>query len=192
MAGEASSRRPAFANRTARLPPLDLVQARVRQGGGPRTPTRLLPSRLRRARRPACSSVVPCGLSTIAIVVSFRLHEITVDCADVPRAANFWAGLLGGELREPMPGWLRLGSTDDRPMLNFQPVPEPKQGKARVHLDLLTDDLDAAVARVRALGGRETGERHDYDEGSVIVLADPEGTEFCLVAYRTQPDAPPP
>lgn len=63
-------------------------------------------------------------------------------------------------------------------------MPEPKQGKARVHLDLLTDDLEATVARVVALDGRTTGERHDYDEGTVVVLVDPEGTEFCLVAYR--------
>ena len=118
-------------------------------------------------------------------MVKVRLHEITIDCADVPRVAAFWAGLLGGEPYEPMPGWLRLGSSSDAgPMLNFQPVPEPKQGKARVHLDLLTDDLQAAVSRVVALGGRTTGERHDYDEGTVVVMADPEGTEFCVVAYR--------
>jgi predicted enzyme related to lactoylglutathione lyase len=97
-------------------------------------------------------------------MVSFRLHEITIDCLDVRRVARFWAALLGGE-----------------------PLPEPKQGKARVHLDLLTDDLDAAIARVSALGGRETGQRHDYPEGSVVVLTDPEGTEFCVVAYSTRP-----
>jgi hypothetical protein len=33
------------------------------------------------------------------------------------------------------------------------------------------------------LGGRFTGERHDYDEGAVVVMADPEGNEFCLVHY---------
>lgn len=68
-------------------------------------------------------------------------------------------------------------------MLNFQPVPEPKQGKSRVHLDLLTDDLHGAVAQVVTLGGSDTGERHSYEEGIVAVLADPEGTEFCVVAY---------
>ena len=118
-------------------------------------------------------------------MVKVRLHEITIDCADVLRVATFWAGLLGGEPYKPMPGWLRLGSSSDAgPVLNFQPVPEPKQGKARVHLDLLTDDLQATVNRVVALGGRTTGERHDYDEGTVVVLTDPEGTEFCVVAYR--------
>lgn len=69
-------------------------------------------------------------------------------------------------------------------MLNFQPVPEPKQGKARVHMDFQADDLDAAIARVVELGGATTGERHDYDEGSVVACTDPEGTEFCVVVYR--------
>ncbi|HVA06499.1 MAG TPA: VOC family protein [Acidimicrobiales bacterium] len=116
--------------------------------------------------------------------MSVRLHEITIDCMDVARVGAFWAALLGSELHEPMPGWLRLGPlSEGGPLLNFQPVPEPKQGKSRVHLDLLTDDLDRAIARVVALGGFDTGERHHYDEGTVVVLADPERTEFCVVAY---------
>lgn len=116
-------------------------------------------------------------------VATFRLHEITVDCNDVVRVGAFWAELLGGSLTEPLPGWRRLPAADGRPMLNFQPVPEPKRGKARVHLDLVTDDLAAAIAEVVSLGGHETGERHEYDEGTVVVLADPEGTEFCVVQY---------
>ena len=67
----------------------------------------------------------------------------------------------------------------------FPTGPRAKKGKTRVHLDLLTDDLDAATARVVALGGGPTGERHEYDEGTVVVMADPEGTEFCVVAYST-------
>ena len=65
-------------------------------------------------------------------------------------------------------------------MVNFQPVPDPKAGKSRVHLDLRTDDLHAAGQRVGALGGACTGEVHSYDEGTVAVMTDPEGTEFCL------------
>jgi predicted enzyme related to lactoylglutathione lyase len=115
---------------------------------------------------------------------SFSLHEITVDCVDVEAVAAFWAAILGSELREPLPGWRRLGPmTEGGPVLNFQPVPEPKQGKNRVHLDVRTDDIEDAVAMVTRLGGRPTGERHDYDEGVVLVMADPEGNEFCLVQY---------
>ena len=117
---------------------------------------------------------------------AIRLHEITIDCVDVMPVASFWAALLDAEVREPLPGWRRLGPlTEGGPVLNFQPVPEPKQGKNRVHLDFRADDLSEAVRRVVDLGGSETGERHDYEEGSVVVMADPEGHEFCLVQYRT-------
>ena len=116
-------------------------------------------------------------------MVSLRLHEITIDCVDVLRVAEFWAGLLGGELAQPLPGWRRLSGTAGAPMVNFQPVPEPKRGKSRVHLDLLTEDIDAAIDRAMSLGGHDTGQRHVYDEGTVVVLTDPEGTEFCVVAY---------
>ncbi|GGN11940.1 putative enzyme related to lactoylglutathione lyase [Actinoplanes campanulatus] len=53
----------------------------------------------------------------------------------------------------------------------------------RIHLDVTVDDIEEAMATVLALGGRSTGERHDYDEGVVVVMADPEDHEFCLVQY---------
>lgn len=118
------------------------------------------------------------------MTVPARLSGITIDCTDPARVAAFWRDLLGGELSVPLPGWLRLGERGQaRPVLNFQPVPEPKRGKSRVHLDLVVDDIDEGVQQVVALGGAHTGERHDYDEGTVVVMADPEGTEFCVVKY---------
>ncbi len=75
-----------------------------------------------------------------------------------------------------------LGGPVGGPVINIQPVPEEKVGKARVHLDLWVDDLAAAVARVQELGGRRTGEMHTEREGTGAVMTDPEGTEFCLVA----------
>lgn len=48
---------------------------------------------------------------------------------------------------------------------------------------MTVDDVDGAINLVTRLGGRTTGERHDYDEGAVVVMADPEGHEFCLVQY---------
>jgi predicted enzyme related to lactoylglutathione lyase len=116
--------------------------------------------------------------------MSIRLAEITVDCTNPAVLGEFWSALLGGELSEPLPGWRRLGTAGGpTPALNFQPVPEPKVGKTRIHLDLLVDDMAAAVRRVEGLGGRWLGARHDYDEGTVWQMADPEGNEFCLVQY---------
>jgi predicted enzyme related to lactoylglutathione lyase len=109
--------------------------------------------------------------------------EVTIDCGNVAVVAEFWRQLLGlVRLEDPLPGWRRAASTvPGGPALTFQPVPEPKTGKTRVHLDLRTEDLPAALAKIRALGGDYTGEIHVYDEGTVAVMADPEGTEFCLL-----------
>lgn len=114
---------------------------------------------------------------------SLKWKEVTIDCLDVEVAAAFWSSVLGLQrLDDPLPGWVRLAPTvAGGVVLNFQPVPEAKSGKARIHLDVDTDDLGAAVGVVRALGGIFTGEVHVYDEGTVAVMGDPEGTEFCLV-----------
>jgi predicted enzyme related to lactoylglutathione lyase len=110
--------------------------------------------------------------------------SVTIDCLDPTRVARFWSALLG---RQPGPspeGWVYLGERDDpQPRLVFQPVPEPQTGKVRTHLDVSVDDIYDAMTAVINLGGRYTGERHDYDEGVVVVMADPEDHEFCLVQY---------
>lgn len=112
----------------------------------------------------------------------FALAGITVDCADVLRVAGFWSELLEADLRESLPGWLRLGPlTPGGPVLTFQPVIETKQTKVRLHLDLQVDDLPGAVALVQRLGGRALDQTYQYDEGTVVVVADVEGNEFCLV-----------
>lgn len=116
-----------------------------------------------------------------------RLAGVTIDCADPFVLAAFWGALLDrpGSDEHEGPDWATVGSRlDSSPRLTFQRVPEPKRGKVRLHLDVQVDDIDAGRAQVEALGGRWTGERHDYpDEGVVIVMTDPEGHEFCLVEY---------
>jgi hypothetical protein len=123
--------------------------------------------------------------------VPFRLSGITVDCAQPQRLAEFWAALLDRPLSVPLPGWLRLGALGAaEPVLNFQPVPEPKAGKARIHVDVMVDDIDQAATTVIRLGGRSLDQRHDYDEGVVMVMADPEGNEFCIVQYFADAASP--
>jgi predicted enzyme related to lactoylglutathione lyase len=114
---------------------------------------------------------------------SIEWIEVTIDCGNVGVVAEFWRQLLGlVRLEDPLPGWARTASTvPGGPALTFQPVLEPKVGKTRVHLDLRTGDLATGLARVRALGGDWAGAVHVYDEGTVAVMADPEGTEFCLL-----------
>ncbi|MEV1011952.1 VOC family protein [Streptomyces sp. NPDC049881] len=114
-----------------------------------------------------------------------RWVGVTVDCLDVERVARFWSALLDRPRGPSRPGWVYLGSVGDaQPRLVFQPVTEPARGKVRLHLDVLVDDIEEGVAQVVALGGRATGERHEFDEGVVVVMADPEGHEFCLSQFR--------
>jgi predicted enzyme related to lactoylglutathione lyase len=109
---------------------------------------------------------------------------VTIDCLDPDRVARFWSALLGREPGPSRDGWVYLGERGDaRPRLVFQPVPEPGTGKVRIHLDISVDDIDRAITEVVDLGGRFTGERHYYDQGVVVVMADPEDHEFCLVQY---------
>lgn len=119
-----------------------------------------------------------------------RWSGLTVDCADPVRLAAFWGALLDRDPEPGLPGWVQLASRHDHePRINFQPVPEPKRGKVRIHLDVTVDDVDSAIELVLDLGGRETGERYEYPEGTVVILNDPEGNEFCIVQYRTSRNA---
>ena len=112
---------------------------------------------------------------------------VTVDCRDPERVAAFWAALLGttahpvGEGRE---GWCRVGPVvAGGPVLNFQPVAEPREGKVRLHLDLWVDRLEPAIATAEALGARRAGELEVVPgRGTIAVMADPEGHEFCLIS----------
>jgi hypothetical protein len=113
-----------------------------------------------------------------------RWVGVTVDCVDVARVAGFWSALLDRPQGPSEPGWVYLGQPGDlQPRLVFQAVTELKHGKVRLHLDVAVDDITEGIAQAVALGGRFTGERHDYDEGVVVVMADPEDHEFCLVQY---------
>ncbi|GAA0577436.1 VOC family protein [Paractinoplanes ferrugineus] len=114
---------------------------------------------------------------------SGRFAGVTIDCRDPRKLADFWSAVLGGRVTESLPGWRRVTVDDGLPVLTFQPVPEPKIGKTRLHLDVAVPDAGEAVDRIEALGGRWTGERHDYPEGTVLVMTDPETNEFCIVQY---------
>jgi predicted enzyme related to lactoylglutathione lyase len=124
-----------------------------------------------------------------------RLVGITIDCADPARLASLWSALLDVAITHEHSGdgqWATVGSRRDaRPRLTFQRVPEPKTAKTRIHLDLQVDDIDAGRRQVTELGGRWSGIRHDYDEGTVLVMHDPEGNEFCMVEYFDHRGEPP-
>ena len=125
-------------------------------------------------------------MTTFAMSHRAAWWAVTVDCNEPRRVADFWAALLEATVTEPgsdRPGWLRLQPLGPGgPFINFQPVAEPKIGKARIHVDVLVDDPDAVAARVISLGGQDTGTREQLPRGRIAVMRDPEGNEFCLLA----------
>ena len=116
-----------------------------------------------------------------------RLAHIVIDCHDPQALAAFWSAALGVPVAYEWHQYVMLGVTGDgHPGLAFQRVPEPKQGKNRVHLDLTVDDLDRSQASVEALGGTFV-EEHGEASVTVRVMADPEGNELCLVKLAPRP-----
>lgn len=107
-----------------------------------------------------------------------------VDCEDPARLALFWAALLGWYPGGTQGPYVFVHKPGDAPgergkfNLLFQKVSEPRRGKNRVHPDLITDDLHATWRRVLDLGGRRVS---GYESGGFLVMADPEGNEFCLL-----------
>ncbi len=106
--------------------------------------------------------------------------NITLDCNDLDGQARFWSAVLAFPAEVVVPGaYVALAGPSFA--LTLQRVPERKTAKNRMHLDLLVLDLDAELARIEALGATRITPvpRQMYGE-RWLVLADPEGNEFCL------------
>ena len=113
-----------------------------------------------------------------------RFTELVIDCADPARVAEFWAGVLEYAVIDRGPqGEVEIGGKRaGAPTLVFVPVPEPKTVKNRVHIDLNPTGADQAaeLERLLALGARRV-DVGQTAEVTWVVLADPEGNEFCLL-----------
>ncbi len=120
-----------------------------------------------------------------------RLVHLVIDAAEPARLARFWAAALGWEIAAEEPGEVDVcprGYSYPDPValpLVIVAVPEAKSGKNRVHLDLATESPEhqaAEVNRLRGLGAVPA----DIGQGKVpwVVLADPEGNEFCVLDPR--------
>jgi hypothetical protein len=131
--------------------------------------------------------------------MTVRWYTVVVDCRDVAAQARWWADVLD---------WTVVFEADDEvviappaaldeernipvlersPGLVFVPVPEGKELKNRLHIDLAPvagDDQAAEVARLESLGARRVDVGQNQDEITWVVLADPEGNEFCVLSPR--------
>jgi predicted enzyme related to lactoylglutathione lyase len=112
--------------------------------------------------------------------------NVTFDCQDSALLARFWSGVTRWPVsKQDMPGnpfWLVARPESEGVQLVFVEVPEAKTLKNRVHLDLVPEEgsQDDEVARLEALGAVILDDRRNATPGGWIVMADPEGNEFCL------------
>jgi predicted enzyme related to lactoylglutathione lyase len=106
--------------------------------------------------------------------------NFTLDCNDLAGQARFWSAVLGFPAEVVIPG-AYVALAGPAFTLTLQRVPEPKTTKNRMHLDLLVADLTGESARIEALGAaRVTPTPLELYGERWLVLADPEGNEFCL------------
>ena len=117
-----------------------------------------------------------------------RVQSVTFDARDPHRVAAFWADLLG-YVEDPddpnLPEHTEVLIIDParrQPDLLFIQVPDGKQVKNRVHLDLRpVERRDLTVERAVSLGGTVVDDRRHDDGSGWVVMADPEGNELCIV-----------
>jgi hypothetical protein len=109
-----------------------------------------------------------------------RLVALSVDANGPVELARFWSGLLGWETADDS----TLLPTDDTGFrMRFHSSEEPKREQNRMHFDLTSTsaaDQQRTVARALALGARHIDVGQRPEEGHVV-LADPEGNEFCVI-----------
>jgi hypothetical protein len=121
-----------------------------------------------------------------------KFTELAIDCADPNGLAVFWCSVLDYEIQDEDDELVTIGPSTVfegqpgpvPPTLTFARVPESKTVKNRLHLDVSPTDREQAdeVRRLLDLGARHA----DVGQGDQgwVVLADPEGNEFCVLALR--------
>jgi hypothetical protein len=112
-----------------------------------------------------------------------RFIAVVIDCLDPAGLARFWQELLGGTLATSTesPEWVALENVPGVGILAFQRVPERKEVKNRLHIDVEVTDMLSGVAAARALGAVAIGEVVEDSISRFQVMHDPEGNEFCFV-----------
>ncbi|GAA4636634.1 VOC family protein [Actinoallomurus vinaceus] len=122
-----------------------------------------------------------------------RISELVLDCRDPERLAAFWAEILGfqvigGEGDEVVGIGPPEGFGGPQPVIVFLRSDEPKNGKLRLHIDVNATDRDQEAELERLLAaGAVRADVGQTGEESWVVLADPEGNEFCLLRRRLDP-----
>ena len=121
-------------------------------------------------------------------MVPSRIAVVAVDATNPKVVADFWCEVLGWQVAEESDEGISIQPPDGAwPTIDVLPVPEGKTVKNRLHFDLRADGVstDVELERLLTLGARrvDVGQRPDV---TWVVLADPEGNEFCLLSRAVQ------
>ncbi len=132
------------------------------------------------------------GRATMPAMTSFVSHT-SVDCTDAYALSRWWQAVLDyvedpDDPNEPGHEECLIRSRDGHHRLLFIQVPDAKQVKNRVHLDLRPREgsRDDELARLLALGATVLNDRRNADGTGWVVLADPEGNEFDILRSEAE------
>lgn len=110
--------------------------------------------------------------------MGIRISNVGIDTNDLAKASTFWQAVTGYQVSSSGDDSTYLEDPSKAgPGLSLLVVPEPRVGKNRLHLDLYTSDLAGEVERIKGLGATEV---QDFGSGGWVVLADPDGNQFCV------------
>ena len=120
--------------------------------------------------------------------MTLYVGSTVLNVTDLNRATAFWTAALGYVVRDGDSTFVVL--TDPRRRwsnVSLQRTDAPKTGRNRLHLDLYADDQRAEVTRLESLGATRVPWEYPPD-ADFIVMADPDGNEFCVIAspYRQE------
>ncbi len=125
--------------------------------------------------------------------MSCFVSHTSVDCTDAYGLSRWWEGVLdytedADDPNEPGDEECAIASRDGGHRLLFLEVPDAKQAKNRLHLDLRPREgsRDAELPRLLAHGATVVDDRRRPDGTGWVVLADPEGNEFCLLRSEAE------
>ncbi|MGP4111391.1 VOC family protein [Streptomyces sp. 4N509B] len=123
------------------------------------------------------------------------VQNIAIDCANAYELARFWSEVTDRPLHpEDRPGddETQVLLSESGPILHFNEVPEPKTVKNRIHLCLRPSSTrEEEVERLLGLGATLVADRRMSDGRGWVVLADPEGNEFCVLRSESERAATP-
>lgn len=115
--------------------------------------------------------------------MTLNWEQVVIDCRDLSTLGHWWADALQWTIVDESDEELELRNPNGSgPSLLFLNVPEGKTVKNRLHLDFVPSDQGVEVERLLAMGAK----RVDIGQGTTtwVVLADPEGNEFCVLSAR--------